>query len=87
MLHPTRENCDSKVILPNFVVEEFVGLGEDAIFFWTIGSRIFRDWRPGLLATLTQISEKRWRLYISLQYLANQTKPTKTKEDPGYGLR
>ena len=44
MLHPTRENCDSKVILPNFVVEEFVGLGEDAIFFWTIGSRMYKDY-------------------------------------------
>lgn len=59
MLHRTRENCDSKVILPAIAVEEkveaFVVAG--AIFFGQIGSQmckaIFRDGRPGLRATLT----------------------------------
>lgn len=59
MLHRTRENCDSKVILPVIAMEEkveaFVVAG--AIFFGQIGSQmckaIFRDWRPGLRATLT----------------------------------
>lgn len=46
MLHPTRENCDSKVILQIFVVEEKLDafVGGDAIFFWTIGSRMYKDY-------------------------------------------
>lgn len=46
MLYLMRENCDLKVILLIFVVEEKfdVFVGGDVIFFWIIGSWMYKDY-------------------------------------------
>lgn len=46
MLYLMRENCDLKVILLIFVVEEKfdVFVSEDVIFFWIIGSWMYKDY-------------------------------------------
>ena len=57
MLHRTRDNCDSKVILPVVAVEGKVEVFAGAIFFFWTNRKSdvqgpYLDWRPGLLVLL-----------------------------------